>query len=108
MADDVASLWRQLGYAHSFYVPMCRFPESDGPLTLGVGILSRRAFASTEEIYYGGSGSGLDVLYRSTEESRFATNRYCVALAGVGSGDQAFTIATTHFPWTNNACTADF
>ena len=106
--DDIAPLCRQLGYAHHYYIPMCRFPEPDGPRASGVGILSRHAFASTEDVCYGGGGSGTDVLDRSSEEARFATNRYSVALVGIAVGAETFTIGTTHFPWTNNARTGDF
>ena len=108
IADDIDRLSQPLGYGHRFYVPMCRFPEPEGPRTCGLGILSRRPFAATEDIWYAGGGSGLDELDRSTEESRFATNRYAVAVAAIGAGDGMLTIGTTHFPWTNNARTADF
>jgi endonuclease/exonuclease/phosphatase (EEP) superfamily protein YafD len=87
---------------------MCRFPEPDGPRLIGIGILSRHAFASTEELCYAGGGSGTDVLDRSSEEARFRTNRYSIALVGIARGEQTFTIGTTHFPWTDNARTADY
>ena len=108
VADDIAPLCRQLGYTHHLYVPMCSYPESRGPCSKGIGILSRHAFRSTEAICYGGRGSGSDVLDRTSEESRFDTNRYSVALASIGLGDATFTIGTTHFPWTDNARTAEF
>jgi endonuclease/exonuclease/phosphatase family metal-dependent hydrolase len=106
--EDIAPLCQQLGYAHHFYIPMCRFPESSGPRTVGVGILSRHAFVSTEAVCYGGGGSGVDVLDRTSEEARFRTNRYSVALVGIRLGAETFNIATTHFPWTDNARTGDF
>jgi exonuclease III len=106
--EDIAPLCEQLGYAHRFYIPMCRFPEPSGPLTSGIGILSRHAFASTEDIRYGGGGSGLDLLDRTSEESRFRTNSYSVGLVRVIVGDAAFDIGTTHFPWTDDARTSDF
>jgi endonuclease/exonuclease/phosphatase family metal-dependent hydrolase len=106
--DDVDTLCRQLGYAHHFYVPMCLFPEQAGPRASGIGILSRHPFVSTADICYGGGGSGMDVLDRSSEEARFATNRYSVALADIAIGAETFTIGTTHFPWTDAARTADF
>jgi endonuclease/exonuclease/phosphatase family metal-dependent hydrolase len=106
--DDLAALGDGLGYEHRFYIPMCRFPEPGGARTVGVGILSRHAFASTEDVCYGGGGGGVDVLDRSSEEARFRTNRYSVALVGIGLGAETFTIGTTHFPWTDNARTSDF
>jgi endonuclease/exonuclease/phosphatase family metal-dependent hydrolase len=108
MVDDVPSLCEDLGYAHRFYVPMCRFPEPEGPRTEGVAILSRLPFVSAESVRYAGGGSGSDLLDRSTEESRFATNRYSVAVVGVSVAGQMFSIGTTHFPWTDNARTAGF
>ena len=65
-------------------------------------------FVSTADICYGGGGGGMDVLDRSSEEARFATNRYSVALADITIGAETFTIGTTHFPWTDAARTADF
>jgi endonuclease/exonuclease/phosphatase family metal-dependent hydrolase len=106
--DDLAALADGLGYQHRFYIPMCRFPEPGGPRTLGVGILSQHAFASTEGVRYSGGGSGTDVLDRSSEDARFQTNRYSVALVGIALGAETFTIGTTHFPWTDNARTGDF
>lgn len=108
MEDDVPSLCGRLGYDHRFYVPMCRFPEPEGPRTEGVAILSRHPFASTESVRYAGGGSGSDLLDRSSEESRFATNRYSVAVVSVGVAGQMLSIGTTHFPWTDNARTAAF
>jgi endonuclease/exonuclease/phosphatase (EEP) superfamily protein YafD len=106
--DDLATLSDGLGYEHHFYIPMCRFPEAGGPRASGIGILSRYPFVSTEQICYGGGGSGLDVLDRTSEESRFQTNRYSVALVRIGLGGDIFTLGTTHFPWTDNARTSDF
>ena len=108
VADDLAALADELGYEHRFYVPMCRFPEPGGSRIVGIAILSRHPFASTEVVCYAGGGSGTDVLDRSSEEARFRTNRYSVALADIVLGGETFTIATTHFPWTDNARTADF
>jgi endonuclease/exonuclease/phosphatase family metal-dependent hydrolase len=108
MAEDVPALCRQLGYDHRFYVPMCRFPEPEGPRTEGVAILSHHPFVSTESVRYAGGGSGSDLLDRSTEESRFATNCYSVAVAGIEAGGRTLSIGTTHFPWTDNARTAGF
>jgi len=107
VADDIAPLCQRLGYAHHFYVPMSRFPEPDEPSSAGVGILSRYAFASTEAIWYAGAGSGLDVLDRSSEEARVATNRYSVALASIELRGATFTLATTHFPWTDKGGTSN-
>jgi exonuclease III len=106
--EDIAPLCEQLGYAHRFYIPMCRFPDPSGPLTSGIGILSRHAFAATEDIRYGGGGSGLDLLDRASEESRFRTNRYSVGLVRIAVGDATFDIGTTHFPWTDDARTSEF
>ena len=80
---------------------MCRFPEPDGPLRRPASASfrathSRRPRTSATAA----AAAGLDVLDRSSEEARFATNRYSVALAGIGLGDETFTIGTTHFPWT--------
>ena len=106
--DDIQPLGRELGYAHHYFLPMCRFPEPAGPRPVGVGVLSRHAFASVEDICYGGGGNGADVLDRSSEESRFRTNRYSVALVGVTVNGARFSIGTTHFPWTDNARICDF
>jgi endonuclease/exonuclease/phosphatase family metal-dependent hydrolase len=106
--DDVAAFRDGLGYEHSIYINMCRMPEPDGPRPIGIGILSRRPFVSTEWISFGGGGSGLDVVDRTSEETRFHTHRYPIALARIALGSNLFTIGTTHFPWTNNAGTTDF
>jgi endonuclease/exonuclease/phosphatase family metal-dependent hydrolase len=108
VVDDIAPLCRQLGYAHHFHIPMCRYPEPGGQRTVGVCILSRDSFASTEDVCYGGGGGGLNVMDRSSEETKFATNRYSVALVSICLDGETFTIGTTHFPWTDNARTADF
>jgi endonuclease/exonuclease/phosphatase family metal-dependent hydrolase len=106
--DDIAALCGELGYAHHYFSPMCRFPEPGGPRAVGVGIFSRHPFRSTEEIVYAGGGSGSDILDRSTEEARFRTNRYSVALVSIAARGESFSIGTTHFPWTDNARTSDF
>jgi endonuclease/exonuclease/phosphatase family metal-dependent hydrolase len=108
VANDLAALRDELGYKHHFYVPMCRFPDPSGPRTIGIGVFSHHAFLSAEGISYGGKGSGLDVVDRTSAESRFQTNRYSIALVRIGLGDDVFTIGTTHFPWTDNANTTDF
>src|SRR2546423_1367642 len=108
VADDLAGLSDAPGYEHRFFVPMCRFPETGGPRPVGVGILSRHAFASTEAIAYGGGGSGLDAVDRTSEEARYRTIRYSVALVSISVGGETFTIATTHFPWTDDARTSAF
>ena len=108
VADDVDWLGEQLGYPHRFFIPMCRFPEPSGARPIGIAILSRQVFAASEEIRYAGGGSGRDVLDRSSEEARFRTNRYSVGLVAIASHGLSFTIATTHFPWSDHARTLDF
>ena len=108
VADDVDPLCQQVGYPHRFFIPMCRFPEPDGARPLGIAILSRHPFTSSEDIRYAGGGSGRDVLDRSSEETRFHTNRYSVGLVGIALDGLSFTIATTHFPWSNHARALDF
>lgn len=108
VADDIAAFKDKLGYKHHFYIPMCRVPEPGGPRSVGVGILSRHPFSSTEGICYGGGGSGSDVIDHTSEEAKFATNRYSVALVEISWAGEAFTIGTTHFPWTDDARTSDF
>src|SRR5215510_13954916 len=98
VADDVDLLGEQIGSPYRMFIPMCRFPEPSGARPIGIAILSRQAFASSEEIYYAGGGSGRDVLDRSSEEARFRTNRYSVGLVVVASHGLSFTIATTHSP----------
>ena len=105
---DIALLSEQLGYPHRHFIPMCRFPDPAGPCPIGIAILSRHAFLSTEDIGYAGGGSGLDVLDRSSEETRFCTNRYSVGLVSIALHGASFTIGTTHFPWSDDARTRDF
>jgi endonuclease/exonuclease/phosphatase family metal-dependent hydrolase len=106
--EDLAPLCDRLGYAHRLYVPMCRFPEHGTLRPSGIAILSRLPLARVENIQYAGGGSGTEPLDRTSEETRFATIRYALAIAEVEHGGQMFTIATTHFPWTNDARTSDF
>jgi len=108
VADDVDLLGEQVGYPHRFFIPMCRFPEPSGARPIGIAILSRQAFTSSEEIRYAGGGNGGDVLDRSSEEARFRTNRYSVGLVAIALHGLSFTIATTHFPWSDHARTLDF
>jgi endonuclease/exonuclease/phosphatase family metal-dependent hydrolase len=108
VAEDVGPLSEQLGYPHRFFIPMCRFPDPRGPRSLGLAILSRHAFAASEDIRYAGGGSGRDVLDRSSEQSRFRTNRYAVGLVGIALDGESFTIGTTHFPWSDHGRTLDF
>jgi len=108
VADDVDLLGEQIGSPYRLFIPMCRFPEPSGGRLTGIAILSRQAFASSEVIYYAGGGSGRHVLDRSSEETRFRTNRYSVGLVVVASHGLSFTIATTHFPWSDHARTLDF
>src|SRR6516165_214021 len=96
VADDVDWLSEQVGYPHRFFIPMCRFPEPNGARPIGIAILSRQAFAASEEIRYAGGGSGGDLLDRSSEEARLRTNRYSVGLVDIASHGLSFTIATTH------------
>jgi len=106
--DDLGMFRDVFGYEHQFYFPMCRYPEHEQLRPTGLGIVSRRPFTSTEDIVYAGHGSGLDVVDRTSEETKFRTSRYAVALAEIALGGVAFTIATTHFPWTDGARTSDF
>ncbi|HSR82351.1 MAG TPA: endonuclease/exonuclease/phosphatase family protein [Hyphomicrobiaceae bacterium] len=108
VADDVDLLGEQVGYPHRFFIPMCRFPEPSGARPTGIAILARQAFAAREDIRYAGGGSGQDVLDRSSEEARFRTNRYSVAAVAIAFDGLSFTIATTHFPWSDHARTLDF
>jgi len=108
VVDDVDLLGEQAGYPHRFFIPMCRFPEPSGARPIGIAILSHHAFASSEEIRYAGGGSGRDVLDRSSEETRFRTNRYAVGVVAIPFHGVSFTIATTHFPWSDHARTLDF
>jgi endonuclease/exonuclease/phosphatase family metal-dependent hydrolase len=108
VADDLDPLADRLGYPHRLFIPMCRFPGLNGPSPMGIAVLSRHAFASSEDIHYAGGGSGRDVLDRASEESRFRTNRYSVGLVSIALGGGSLTIATTHFPWSNDARTLDF
>jgi endonuclease/exonuclease/phosphatase family metal-dependent hydrolase len=106
--DDIPMFRDDLGFAHHVYIPMGRFPEPGGLRTTGVGILARQPFEFTDDIAYAGGGSGSQVVDRTSEETRFRTCRYALALAGIRRGGDVYTIATTHFPWTNNARTGDF
>jgi endonuclease/exonuclease/phosphatase family metal-dependent hydrolase len=108
VADDVDWLGEQAGYPHRFFIPMCRFLEPSGARPTGIAILSRQAFGARQDIRYAGGGSGQDVLDRSSEEARFRTNRYSVAAVDIAFNGLGFTIATTHFPWSDHARTLDF
>lgn len=108
ISDDADLLGKRVGYPYRLFIPMCCFPEPSGPRPTGIAILSRQAFASSEEIYYAGGGSGRDVLDRSSEATRFRTNRYSVGLVAIALHGLSFTIATTHFPWSDHARTLDF
>ncbi|HEY7086012.1 MAG TPA: endonuclease/exonuclease/phosphatase family protein [Hyphomicrobiaceae bacterium] len=108
VADDVDLLGELAGYPHRFFIPMCRFPDPGGARAIGLAILSQRPFASSEVIGYAGGGTGRDVLDRSSEEARFRTNRYSVGLVAIDCNGLSFTIATTHFPWSDHARTLDF
>ena len=105
---DIALLSEQLGYPHRHFIPMCRFPDPAGPCPIGIAILSRHAFLSTEDIGYAGGGSGLDVLDRASEDTRLRTSRYSVGLVSLAVDGDSFTIGTTHFPWSDDARTRDF
>jgi endonuclease/exonuclease/phosphatase (EEP) superfamily protein YafD len=106
--EDLAMFRDAFGYAHQLYIPMCRYPEQGQLRPTGIGILSRHAFTSTEDIFYAGHGSGLDIVDRTSEETKSATSRYSVAMASVGLGGDTFTIGTIHFPWTDGGRTSDF
>jgi endonuclease/exonuclease/phosphatase family metal-dependent hydrolase len=106
--DDIPVFRDDLGYEHHVCIPMARFPEHGQLRLTGVGIFSRRPFEFTEDIAYAGGGSGSDVVDRTSDETRFQTARYTLAVVGIRSGGDTYTIATTHFPWTENARTSDF
>lgn len=109
LVDEDISMFRDvLGYAHHHYVPMCRYPEHDKLRLTGIAVFSRHPLACAEEFPYAGGGSGSQVLDRTSEETRVRTTRYALAVAGIERGGDLFTIATTHFPWTDNARTSDF
>ncbi len=106
--EDLPGLCEDLKFAHHIYAPMCRMPESGASRLTGIAILSRHAFESTQDIVYAGGGSGAEVVDRISEDRRSQTIRYLVALAAVRLGGVLYTIATTHFPWTDNARTTPF
>jgi endonuclease/exonuclease/phosphatase family metal-dependent hydrolase len=106
--DDLPMFREGFGYEHQLYIPMCRYLEQDRLRPTGIGILSRHAFTSTENIFYAGLGSGLDIVDRTSEETKVRTSRYSVGMVGIALGGDIFTIGTTHFPWTDDARTADF
>jgi endonuclease/exonuclease/phosphatase family metal-dependent hydrolase len=106
--DDIPPFRDELGYRHHVFIPMARFPEQGRLRLTGVGIFSRHPFEFTENIPYAGGGSGSDVVDRTSEESRFQTILYPLAVAGIRTGGDTYTIATTHFPWTDNARTSEF
>ena len=83
-------------------------PGTERAAPTGIGILSRHSFTATQTVHYAGGGSGSDLLDRTSEESRYQSNRYSVAIAEIGSGSESLTIATTHFPWSDDAQTRDF
>jgi endonuclease/exonuclease/phosphatase family metal-dependent hydrolase len=106
--EDIPVFRDALGYAHVHFVSMARYPDQGRLRLTGVGIFSRARFESTEDIGYGGGGSGTDVVDRTSEETRYQTTRYPLAVVSVRHGGAPFTIATTHFPWTYGARTSDF
>jgi endonuclease/exonuclease/phosphatase family metal-dependent hydrolase len=106
--EDLPRLSDDLGYPHHLYVPMCRFPEHGKERLTGVAVFSRHPFTFTEAIPYAGGGSGSQVVDRTSEETRVQTTRFALAVVGMRCGSDNFTIATTHFPWTNNARTSGF
>lgn len=106
--DDLSDLARQLGYPHSLYASMCLYPEHSTVRPVGIGILSRHRFERTEDVPYAGLGGGLDISDEVSEEGKYRSNRYSVALATIVAAGETFTIGTTHFPWTDLARTSDF
>lgn len=103
---DIPRVQEAAGLAHIHFAPMAVHPLDNR--AFGVGVLSRHAFTAQDIIPYGGTGKGDMVLDRTSPESRMSTCRYLVARVALAIDGEAFTIATTHFPWTPDGQQRDF
>lgn len=104
--SDIPRVKEAAGLVHCHYAPMSVHPLDQQPF--GVGIFSRHTFTARDVIPYGGTGKGELVLDRTSPESRLTSCRYIVTRVAIQIDGRAFTIATTHFPWTPDGLERDF
>lgn len=103
---DIPRIRAGTGLDHVHFAAMARHP-ADGEI-FGVGILARHPFVTTNVAAYAGGGTGSQLFDRTTEESKVATCRYVAVRAGLGAPDRGVTVATTHFPWTEDGTARPF
>jgi len=89
-----------------FFMPMMRLPEGvratggQGPVTLGVGIVSRFPITSHRIHYYHRASETTPEFDNATVESKHATQNLGVLVADIEKEGVQYRIATTHFTWT--------
>src|SRR3989344_3841243 len=96
---DIPGLVEVLGIKEYRYAPMTRFLEPKGPVTMGVGVLSKLPIMhSAERLYSGDLKSSASILDITNDKTRFQTQCHMVLVCEVQKGDLLFRIAVTHFP----------
>jgi exonuclease III len=96
---DIPRFIEALGVKEYRYVPMTRFPEKHGSVSMGIGIFSQAPIVrSTERLYSGDLKSSASILDITNDKTRFQTQCHMVLVCEVQKGDLLFRIAVTHFP----------
>lgn len=104
--QDVARFEEALGM-QAFFAPMMRNDQDGIKKKEGLGIFARTLRDSRARYYVGAPGTVPDV-DNSSEQSKYATQHHLLALCDIEKDGEAFTIATTHFPWTPDGSASDF
>lgn len=108
MESDVPAIIAGTGFSHAHFAAMARNSDRPGETPFGVGIFSHTPLQNPMTEVYAGGGDGATLLDRRTPETRVATTRYVVASATLQFDGFALSLATTHFPWTDNGQPSDF
>lgn len=85
-----------------FFVPQMRHNGK----TQGIGILSALPIVATRTYRYGGAEGIVDFINGDAGE-KHASQQFMIAVADIALGDEAVTIAATHFPWTPDGSASD-
>jgi len=90
------------------FSPMTLHHDESTPGVVGVAIFSRLSVIAFREYYYHGGRDTIQLNDYSSIDTKHATESYVAIVADVQSGEETYTIGTTHFTWTPKGAADDY